>query len=156
MTMNKYFTTVIVSIICITGIYGYYKNISAMKGDGAVSSMRGALTYVEANWQEGDIIFTTDDGPWINLTPYTDKPIYRMPTCSPVLGSLSVQTRDALGMHIAELNDIPHERAWVFAPTRSPLHPTCYITQIATLTNTPPVYVVDDNEWLFSGVWLTK
>lgn len=152
--MNKYFTTVIVSIICITGIYGYYKNISAMKGDGAVSSMRGALDYVEANWREGDIIFTTDDGPWINLTPYTDKPVYRMQTDCTVLGSLSSQTREALGMHIADLTDIPHQRAWVFAPTRSPLHPECYITQIAPLTNTPPVYVVDDNEWLFSGVWL--
>jgi hypothetical protein len=160
MNKNKFFSTLIVSILCITGIYGYYKNISAMKGDGAVSSMRGALTYVEANWQDGDIIFTTDDGPWINLTPYTDKPIYRMPTCqekgsyAPVLGSLSTQTRDALGMQVADLTDIPHQRAWVFAPTRSPLHPECYITQIAPLTETPPVYVVDDNEWLFSGVWL--
>lgn len=158
--MNKYFLTLIVSILCIAGIYGYYKNIAAMKGDGAVSSMRGALAYVEANWQDGDIIFTTDDGPWINLTPYTDKPIYRMPTCkekgsyAPVLGSLSTQTRDALGMQIADLKDIPYKRAWVFAPTRSPLHPECYLTQIAPLTNTPPVYVVDDNDWLYSGVWL--
>ena len=101
--MNKFFATLIVSILCITGIYGYYKNIAAMKGDGAVSSMRGALTYALDHWQPGDIIYTTDDGPWINLTPYTDQPIYRMPTCAekgsyaPVLGSLSTQTRAALG-----------------------------------------------------------
>jgi len=152
--MNKLFAMLIISIICIAGIYGYYKNIAAMKGDGGSASMRGALEYVEAHWQEGDIIFTTDDGPWINITPYTDKPIYKMPVCSPVLGSLSTQTRQALGMRIAELIDIPHKRAWVFAPTRSPLHPQCYIDQIATLTDTVPVYVVDDSEWLYSGVWL--
>ena len=160
--MNKFFSTLIVCTLCVAGIYGYYKNIAAMKGDGAVSSMRGALQYALDNWQEGDIIYTTDDGPWINLSPYTSQPIYRMPTCqekgsyAPVLGSLSAQTRTALGMQIADLKDIPHKRALVFAPTRSPLHPACYMDQIAPLTQTPPVYVVDDSEWLFSGVWLVK
>lgn len=158
--MNKFFPAFIASVICIAGIYGYYENIATMKGDGAVSSMRHALDYVNAHWQDGDIIYATDDGPWINIRPYTDKPMYRMPTCqekgsyAPVLGSLSLQTRNAIGMHVAELKDIPHKRAWVLAPTRSPLHPQCYIDQISALTQSAPVYVVDDSEWLFSGVWL--
>lgn len=125
-----------------------------MKGEGAVSSMSDALTYVESQWEDGDIIYMTDDGPWINVSPYTNKPIYRMPECNePVLGSLSVHTRHALGMIIASLDEIPHKRAWVFAPF-SPLHPMCYYDQIAKWTTGKPIYVVDQSEWLYSGVWL--
>jgi hypothetical protein len=158
---SKYFALVITIPLIVASLYGYYANVSAMKGDGAVSSLQGALAYVDAHWQPGDIIFATDDGPWINLYPYTDKPIYRMPTCeqkgsyAPVLGALSPATRQAIGMQIAELKDIPHQRAWVFAPS-SPLHPNCYYAQIADLTKSRPVYVVDDGEWLYSAVWLVE
>jgi hypothetical protein len=161
---NKYFSTIILVPLLLASLYGYYANIAAMKGDGAVSSMRGALEYVESHWQEGDIIFTTDDGPWINLRPYTDRPIYRMPmdgceergSFAPVLGSLSSTTREALGMNGASLDEIHHARAWVFAPTRSPLHPNCYTAMIASLTAGTPVYVVDDGDWLYSAVWLVE
>lgn len=162
--LNKFFSSLIIVPLIAASLYGYYANISAMKGEGAVSSMRGALAYVESHWQEGDIIFTTDDGPWINLRPYTDKPIYRMPmdgcqekgSFAPVLGSLSAQTRDALGMDIKRLDQIDHVRAWVFTPTRSPLHPECYTRMISPLTAETPAYIVDDSDWLFSGVWIVE
>jgi hypothetical protein len=161
--MNKLFASITLIPILLASLYGYYHNIAAMKGEGAVSSLRDALAYVEANWQPGDIIYATDDGPWVNVTPYTDKPIYRMPGCdqektsyAPVLGSLSDRTRQAIGMNIADLGDIPHERAWVFSPF-SPLHPECYRRQVAQIFNMDQVaFVVDDNDWLYSGVWLVE
>jgi uncharacterized membrane protein len=143
------------------GVAGYYINITAMKGAGAVSPMTDILTYVRANWREGDVLYYTDDGPMINLMPYADAtmPQYKMPECdtitgyAPVLGSLSVATRDAIGSRIAELNDVPHKRAWVFAP-RSPLHPQCYEAQIADIASGAPLILVDDNKFITSGVWL--
>jgi len=158
---KKLFTSIIFVPLVIASLFGYYHNIAAMKGEGAVSSLSDALAYVEANWQPGDIIFATDDGPWINLAPYTDKPIYRMPGCAekgsyaPVLGSLSNETRQAIGMTVTELTDIPHKRAWVFAPF-SPLHPDCYREQVRDITSTSPAFVVDNNEWLYSAVWLVE
>ena len=153
MKLNKFFSVIIALPILGSAIYGYYRNIGAMKNDGAVGSMRGALAYVLTHWQEGDIMYTTDDGPWVNLTPYTDKPIYRMPTCQ-IWGSLSPQTREAFGAQVIDLDHLDYKRAWVFAPKYSPLHPECYTEAIVDLTEGAPVYVVDDGEWLYSGVWL--
>lgn len=149
--------------ILILGISGYYLNVANMKGEGAVSPLLNALTYVRANWHEGDVIYYTDDGPMINIMPYAaDLPQYRMPACAekigyaPVLGSLSDATRQAIGSRITELGDVDHTRAWVFAP-RSPLHPQCYEAQISAIApEGQQVILVDDNEYLSSGVWLLE
>jgi uncharacterized membrane protein len=148
--------------LLIFGLGGYYYNITAMKGDGAVSPMMDTLTYITANWQEGDVIYYADDGPMVNLMPYTALPQYKMPACdervgyAPVLGSLSDTTRAAFGISIANLADVPHTRAWVFAP-RSPLHPQCYEDQIAAIApEGQQLITVDDNEFLTSGVWLVE
>ncbi len=144
------------------GIGGYYINIAAMKGEGATSPLLSSLTYITANWQAGDVIYYADDGPMVNLMPYTSLPQYKMPACderigyAPVLGSLSDTTRAAFGISIAELSDVPHQRAWVFAP-RSPLHPLCYEKQIAYIApEGKQIITVDDNEFIQSGVWLVE
>lgn len=145
------------------GVAGYYINGAKMKGDGAVSTMIESLRYVERNWQDGDVIYYTDDGPMINLMPYTDLPQYRMPDCdvqktsyAPVLGSLSDSTRIAVGAQVVALDNIPHKRAWIFAP-RSPLHPQCYDALIAPIApEGDEVVVVDKNQYLSSGVWLLE
>lgn len=144
------------------GVSGYYLNIAPMKNDGAVSPMIETLDYIKAHWQEGDVIYYTDDGPMINLMPYAgDLPQYKMPGCgeevtgyAPVLGSLSDTTRAALNIPIMTLDDVPHRRAWVFAP-RSPLHPQCYEAQIASIAPVgKQIITVDDNQYITSGVWL--
>jgi len=148
--------------ILVSGLGGYYRNIPAMKSDGAVSPLIDALAYVRSHWQPGDVIYYTDDGPMINLSPYAnDLPQFEMAACGdrlntgPVLGSLSAGTRSAIGIPVRPLEEIPHRRAWVFAP-RSPLHPICYEKQIAPYTPGDPLIVVDDNEFIFSGVWLVE
>jgi hypothetical protein len=157
------YTACFIVPLLLLGTVGYYHNIAAMKGEGAVSPMLDTLTYVRANWQEGDVIYYTDDGPMINLLPYAaDLPQYKMPACdervgyAPVLGSLSDSTREAIGIQIADLKDVPHKRAWIFAP-RSPLHPACYDKQIAGIApEGKQVITVDDNDYITSGVWLEE
>jgi len=142
------------------GLGGYYANIARMKGEAAISPLLTALDYVRAHWQDGDVIYYTDDGPMVNLMPYTDLPQYRMGECEPktgysTLGSLSHDTRIAIGAEIAELDEIPHRRAWVFAP-RSPLHPACYEEQLAGIVQGDPLILVYYNEYMMSGVWLVE
>lgn len=162
LNMRKLLVTLLFAApVFMFGVGGYYLNIAAMKGEGAVSPMLDALAYVRANWQEGDVIYYTDDGPMINLMPYaSDLPQYKLPACderigyAPVLGSLSDTTRDAIGVPSVDLASVPHNRAWVFAP-RSPLHPKCYEAQIAFIApEGGQVFTVDDNEFIESGVWL--
>ncbi len=145
--------------IFVSGIGGYYRNIPKMKNDGAVSPLIGTLDYVRQHWQDGDIIVYADDGPMINLHPYAgDLPQYLIPACGdrlssgPVLGSLTNATRDAIGIPRIGIDQI-HGRAWVFAPF-SPLHPQCYEEYIAPITPGDPLLVVDDNQYIYSGVWL--
>lgn len=163
MPSGKLYAASFIVPLLIMGTVGYFQNIAAMKGEGAVSPMLNTLDYVRANWQKGDVIYYTDDGPMINIMPYAaDLPQYKMPACdervgyAPVLGSLSDSTRIAMGVQIVPLADVPHKRAWIFAP-RSPLHPTCYDMQIAEIApEGGQVITVDDNDYITSGVWLRE
>lgn len=161
MRSGKLYAAAFVVPMLIMGIAGYFQNIAAMKGEGAVSPMLDTLTYVRAHWQPGDVIYYTDDGPMINIMPYAmDLPQYKMPACdervgyAPVLGSLSDPTREAIGIQITDLANVNYKRAWIFAP-RSPLHPKCYDAQIAQLApEGEQLITVDDNDYITSGVWL--
>jgi hypothetical protein len=155
--------TFLVIPLLVAGIGGYYRNIPSMKSDGAVSPLVSALDYVRAHWQDGDVIYYTDDGPMINLLPYAaDLPQYMMAACGermnvgPVLGSLSPTTRKAIGVEMIDLAELldagPYRRAWVFAPF-SPLHPKCYEQQVEWMTSNDPVLVIDDNIFIYSGLW---
>lgn len=150
--------------IFLAGVVGYYRYIPVQKNDGAVSSLNSAVDYMLAHWQDGDVIYVTDDGPMINILPYVDTathPIYRMPECdgtvgyAPVLGSLSGATRTAIGVPVVDLLDITPRptRAWVFAPMSS-LHPQCYEDDIRPLTWGEPLIVIDDSVYIYSAVWL--
>jgi hypothetical protein len=163
MSSGKLYAACFIVPTLLLGSVGYFQNIDDMKGEGAVSPMLDALDYIRANWQDGDVIYFTDDGPMINIMPYSaDLPQYRMPACDervgfgPVLGSLSDATRLAMDVKILHLADVPHKRAWIFAP-RSPLHPTCYDMQIAEMApEGKQIITVDDNEYISSGVWLRE
>lgn len=144
--------------VFVTGIGWYFMDVPNMKSGGSIRPILSALDHVKAHWQEGDVIYYTDDGPMISLSPYAGElPQYEMPVCEDrpvsVLGSLSQATRAAIGIQLTELRDLDFRRAWVFAP-RSPLHLKCYEAKIAALTLGEPVLVVDDNDFISSGVWL--
>jgi hypothetical protein len=161
-TPHAVYVSSFVMPLLFMGIGGYFTNIADMKGEGAVSPMLETLEYVRGHWQPGDVIYYTDDGPMINLMPYAaDLPQYRMHGCAervgfgPVLGSLSDATREAMGVKVADIEDVITTRAWVFAP-RSPLHPECYEDQIKDIAAGEPLILVDDNVYLTSGVWLVE
>jgi len=63
-------------------------------------------------------------------------------------------SRDAIGIPRITIEQITG-RAWVFAPF-SPLHPQCYEDYIAPITPGDPLLVVDDNQYIYSGVWLVE
>lgn len=136
----------------------YFQNVAAMKSSGDTRPILDVLSYIRTNWQDGDVIYHADDGSLVNFMPYSaDLTQYKMPDCAePVLGSLSDATRTALEVQIADLESIRHTRAWVLAPTRSPLHPDCYYEQIKPLTRGGAVIVVDDNDYIQSGLWLVE
>lgn len=159
---QKLYVACFIVPLFMLGLSGYYLNIAEMKGEGVDAPMLGTLNYIRANWQDGDVIYYADDGPMINIIPYTDLPQYKMPACAeragfgPVLGSLSDLSREAIGIPIADLADVPHTRAWVYAP-RSPLHPQCYEDQIKDIAPLgEQVITVDDSEYITSGVWLVE
>lgn len=168
-SVNKAIGNKVLLTACFTlplfmfGIGGYYTNISNMKGEGATMPLLSALDYVKEHWQEGDVIYYTDDSPMINLMPYAgDMPQYKLPACdervgyAPVLGSLSDTTRVALGVQTANIEDVEYQRAWIFAP-RSPLHPQCYDKQIEFIApEGQQVLTVDDNPFITSGIWLLE
>jgi len=162
-TKYRLLVAIFTAPLFLWGLAGYYLNIADIKGEGATAPLLDTLAYVRAHWQPGDVIYYTDDGPMVNLLPYAgDLPQYRLPACDerigfgPVLGSLSDTTRAAFDIQIADLPDVPHQRAWIFAP-RSPLHPQCYEDQIAALAPIGgQLITVDDNEYISSGVWLAK
>lgn len=144
----------IMALLCVFGLPRYYSSVVDMKAEGAKLPILDKLTYVQNHWRDGDILYYTDDGPAINIMPYTDLPQYRMPECgiektsfAPVFDSLSNVTRRAIGMEIVDLADIPYKRAWIFAP-RSPFRPQCYYDQVDR--------VAHKGQQAISGVWLVE
>jgi hypothetical protein len=127
----------------------------------SLASVRG---YIKTHWQAGDVIYHTGDSSMINFMPYMGAyPHYQMPECDkdnvtfgPSLGSLSIKTRDALGINMRPLADISYRRAWVVA-ARSPLISPCaehMIDLIAPIGK--QVILIDDGLYFNSGVWLVE
>jgi len=140
--------------VFLIGLLGFYIRTPSLKG-GQQAEMIGALDYIRDNWQEGDVIYHTDDGSLVNWIPYSSELVHiKAPECGPVLGSLSSDTRSAMGIKIAALDAVPHSRAWIAAPI-SPLHPACYIAELGELLEDAQLkMIVNDSELLISGVYL--
>ena len=138
----------------LAGIVGTYKYTPLQKGG---DEMNRALAIIRAEWQPGDVLYHLDDGSLVNWLPYSsDLAQYKMPECEHTLGALTSQTRAALGVDEKPLDQIDYKRVWLAAPL-SPLHPQCYIEiRDALLAQAQPVLVIDDNEYITSGVWLLE
>lgn len=116
-------------------------------------SDQDGLNYILSNWQPGDIIYHYSDGTYVNWTPYLGDLAqyqYMQYPCAPTLGSLSMQTREALEIQFTPLENIPYKRSWVIWG-ESPLTPDCQRDHLGQL-----VYTMQDNEWMFLGVWLNE
>lgn len=146
---KELYLAVFTAPVLIASLIGYYIFTPADKG----VNINKALAYVRANWQPGDVIIHTGDGSLVNLLPYApDLPQLRAVDCESAIGSLSDQTRKALRVKQIDLSQISG-RAWVFAQ-ETPLDPSCLSNELGPVTKGVPAFVIDDNDYIYSGVWL--
>jgi len=138
----------------IAGLLGYWIDISQFK-----STTTDTLNKVRAEYQPGDIVYSTNDGTWVTWSAYDNTmPIYLMPECAEHdRGSLSPVTREAMGVRIAELSELEYNRAWILynvGATTSQCNANKANQIIAELVE--PWHIVMDSETVTSGVWLIE
>jgi hypothetical protein len=116
-----------------------------------------ALSYIQAHWQPGDIIYHFADDSWVNTFPYFSLPSYKAPDCGVTLGALSPATRQAIGEQIIPLDNLIYKRAWLLW-SDSPLTPTCSDSQLISLGLNPkkPLLITASDEYYFDGLWLLE
>jgi hypothetical protein len=121
------------------------------------SSATKALTYIQAHWQPGDIIYDYTDDSWVNTTPFENHPSYKSPECGLVLGALSPATRQAIGMQIVPLTSLSYQRAWLLWSDSSE-EPMCAFGQLTSQGLDPhkPLITLDSDEYYFDGLWLLE
>lgn len=151
---DKLFLACFVVPLILVGLGGTYVYGVELKASGDELPIGDALTYIRAHWQAGDVIYHTQDGSLINMLPYSPELTHvRMPDCGVTRGQLSFDSIRAVGVPIESLDAAQHERAWVIIGM-SPLVDPCYADAVAPYMQHPPALVMDDNEYLYSGVWL--
>jgi hypothetical protein len=140
--------------LLLTGLGGAYVFGPQLKASGDELPIGHALEYIRAEWQPGDVIYHTQDGSLINMLPYSADLVHvRMPDCGVTRGQLSFDSIRATGTPVHSLGETPHARAWVIIGL-SPLVDACYPEAVAPFMDHAPALVMDDNEYLYSGVWL--
>jgi hypothetical protein len=118
-----------------------------------------SIQIIDRSWQKGDLLYYVDDGvfisgsvAWANI----DNTL-QVEDCGPVLGGLSKQTQNALGMKVGPLPDNYPGRVWVIT-AETPLNPICmddYLEQKGLL-NSDPLYCSSDNELVRSCLYLVQ
>jgi hypothetical protein len=107
-----------------------------------------ALSLIETQWQEGDLLFYSDAGLFVSWSPYwrnIDNAILS-PQCGPVRGGLSPQTMTELRIKTGPLPDIVTGRIWVVTAL-SPFIPNCaneYFIENGLLDSQPLACMQDD------------
>jgi uncharacterized membrane protein len=136
--------------LLLIGLVGYWSDVRAFK-----SSTLEAVARIGAEFQDGDILVSSNDGNWVMFTLYQDRPVYLMPPCEDGdRGALSDVTRQALGVQIKYPTEVPHQRVWLLwnwgAPTSA-----CNRDRVAQLVgDAKPWWLVKETEIQTSGIWL--
>lgn len=91
------------------------------------------LAIIERDRQPGDVIATSSDS-IIDLLPYTDLPIYYVPSCQDNRGALTDQTRRAIGYQYRAWDDLPPGRVWLIT-WHTPLMFQCSLNDDARRAN---------------------
>lgn len=142
----------LVAPVLAAGLVGFYQDIIQFK-----STTLDAVDWVMERWQPGDIIYSINDGTWVSWSAYvTDRPIYLMPECPGQhdRGALSPLTREALGVPIAELDELEFKRAWVLWHNGATAHPCNIRKAEALLAGYEPLLIAEDSAFVFSGIWM--
>jgi hypothetical protein len=137
----------------VAGLLGYWLDIYDFK-----STTTDTLEKVRAEYQPGDIVYSTNDGTWVTWSAYdATMPIYLMPECvEHDRGSLSPVTRGAMGVQIAELSELEYSRAWILANIGATTSQCNTDKANRIISNMEPWHLVMDSETVISGVWLIE
>jgi mannosyltransferase len=137
----------------LVGLVGYWSDIRDFK-----STTRDVIASIRADWQPGDVLYSTNDGNWVMFSVYApDVPMAMMPQCTGTdqdHGALSAMTRAALGVSQIELQQIDGQRAWVLwnwgAQTSG-----CNRDRAADLLRgNQPWLIVKESDFNSASIWL--
>lgn len=149
---RRVYASATIAPLLVIGLAGYWLDISAFK-----SSTLEVIERIDAEWQSGDELYSSNDGNWVMFTLYQDQPVYLMPQCDHGdNGQLSSVTRQALGVPVKSLDDLAPKRAWFLwnwgAPTSA-----CNRDRAAQLVgDAQPWWLVKESNIQTAGVWLLE
>lgn len=118
---RQFYALALLAPLAVGGVVGEYH-------PDAKGIARPAIARLRAAWQPGDVLYHAGDGSilvWLAYAP--DLPQAMWPRCTNSIGALSDATLDALGVTIAPLDAVPHQRAWIIYTE----HPTMRLCQRA-------------------------
>jgi hypothetical protein len=146
------YAAVIVVPVILAGIYGYYRYNPTNKGD-----VLTTINQVRSQFAPGDVIYHVNDGSMVGWMTYAPElPQYEMPSCAqPDPGSLSAQTRMAIGVQQIDLNLLSAKRVWVIY-SEGPTSTQCEHDKAAQFTISAPVILLRSDQYVKSGVWLVN
>jgi hypothetical protein len=134
----------------LAGVFGYYRDIPAMKGDPGET-----VTAVYQNYTGGPIVIQNDSDVilWAAYAPAA--PVYKLVPCGHVPGGLSHQTEAALGVQYIQPEDIPAGALilWGYSPFTQP----CEHDQIiGILDQSDYLQTISEDEYTSQTLWLKQ
>lgn len=150
---RRWYVAAIVAPVFLAGFAGHWLDINAFK-----STTLEAVHKIQAAWQPGDILYSSNDGNWVMFTTYFPaQPVYLMPQCTDHdRGALSDLTRKALGVEVAPIAQIDHGRAWFLWNWGAPTSWCNYAKAAGIVGDTPPWWLVESSKIMEAGIWLIK
>jgi len=145
----------IVAIGLVLPAMGFMVYGPTLKAGDSLDSM---VTYIQANWQEGDVIYSSQDSAAVRiLGTLPNYPQYELPTCQLAEGYISPASKVAMGIVGKQLEDISHRRAWVLWGVL-PNTPRCeFTTMQAILSDRRPLMVMASDDFsAWGGLFLIE
>jgi hypothetical protein len=147
---NLFFAPLLV--ICL--LTSYTRPVWAQR---STTNTRAAIALIDRNWQAGDLLYHTDDGIYVTLTALDTRidNVMRLEPCGVVRGSLTPQTRLAIGERIGPLSLHNSGRVWVVT-AETPLNDQCEINAMRQmgLLKTQPLYCLANDQLVKACVYL--
>jgi len=148
---RRWYAAGLVLPMIVIGMVGYWLDINGFK-----STTMAAIDRIRAEWQPGDILYSSNDGNWVMFSLYQDNPGYLMPQCADHdRGALSNTTRQAMGVMQLPINAIPHTgRTWFLWNWGAPTSECNRDKATAMVGQVAPWWLVDESQFMSAGIWL--
>jgi len=125
----------------------------------SIQADRDAISYIDTNWKQGDLLYYVDDGTFISgsVSWQNIDNVLQEPQCGMVRGGLTLQTQEALGMHSGYLPANYPGRIWVISGVTS-MFSECFDDYLRDneLMDEPPLFCSQDNALVKSCLYLVE